>query len=181
MTLQRNPQNRPLPELAFCIRAVTLALGESARPQWWATQFLNETGMRFLERLYPRSAFHAAIYAAGRAACDTHDKAVGRIGVYHLFRMPEPLESEIARVPPDFDPPFLLQLRSELGSPDKLMALLGSMSGGLNLDMAAGARRIGIDRDAATPSGLRKMAAVYQQAFRECKPAFPYFTAEDRD
>ena len=180
MTKHHTTETHSQARLALCIRALTLALGESVRPQWWTTQFMNEAGMRFLERLYPRTAFQAAVHAAGRAACDVHDRAVGRVGVYHLFRVPEALESEIARVPPDFDREFLTQFRADLGSPDKLLAMLGAMCDGIRVESAPGARRIGSDPDSMTSSGLRKVAAIYYRAFGDRTPAFPYFTAEDR-
>jgi hypothetical protein len=63
----------PLGLLALRLRALVLALGESTTPAWWKTEFMNETGLRFLERLYPRTSFQAAVHAAGKAASDAHD------------------------------------------------------------------------------------------------------------
>ncbi len=97
-----------------------------------------------------------------------------------MFRVPEALESEMARVPPNFDHDFLIQFRAGLGSPDKLLALLAAMSDGVRVESAPGARRIGSDPDSMTPTGLRKVAAIYHRAFVEGTPAFPYFTTEDR-
>jgi hypothetical protein len=77
------------------LRALVLLLGETAVPVWWKTEFMNETGFRFLERLYPRTYYRAAVHAAGKAACEALDKAVGRAGLYHLFRLPESLETEL--------------------------------------------------------------------------------------
>jgi len=81
MASPKRSQHNRVVEGVFRLRAVVLALGESAQPPWWRTAFLNETGLRFLERLYPRTAFHAAVHAAGHAACDVHDQAIGRRGV----------------------------------------------------------------------------------------------------
>jgi hypothetical protein len=116
-----------LPLLALRLRALVLALGESATPAWWKTEFMNETGLRFLERLYPRTSFRAAVHAAGKAACDVHDKAVGRVGVYHLFRLPEALETEMNRIPPHTDEIFIGLFRTALGYQDKLLELLVSL------------------------------------------------------
>jgi len=95
MTSAEVSEHKPLLECIIRLRAVVLALGESVQPPWWRTGFLNETGLRFLERLYPRSAFRAAVHAAGKAACEIHDQAIGRRGVFHLFRLPEALEAEV--------------------------------------------------------------------------------------
>lgn len=179
INMQSNPNAQSVSRPALRLRALTLALGESVRPQWWTTQFMSEAGMRFLERLYPRTAFQAAIHAAGRAACDVHDRAVGRVGVYHLFRLPESLELDMARIPPDFDQEFVAELRAGLGTPEKLLALLAAMCEGVEVETAGGARRIGSDLDSLTLPSLRRVAAIYHGAFAHGKPAFPYFTAED--
>jgi hypothetical protein len=167
-----------LPLTALKLRAVILALGESATPPWWKTEFMNETGLRFLERLYPRTSFRAAVHAAGKAASDAHDRAVGRIGVYHLFRLPESFETEMNRMPPDSDEGFFAALRVAFGQPDKLLELLTPLCGGAEADAAPGAKRIGADKDLVTARGFEKAAAVYYHAFTQGKPGFPYFTAE---
>ncbi len=66
MNTEHENQALPLPFLALRLRAVVLALGESASPAWWKTEFLNETGLRFLDRLYPRTSVHAAVHAAAK-------------------------------------------------------------------------------------------------------------------
>ena len=164
--------------LVFRLRALVLALGESTTPTWWKTKFMNETGLRFLERLYPRSFFHAAVHAAGRAASDAHDRAVGRVGVYHLFRLPESLETELDRLPLHMDRDFLSALRGALGQSERLMEMLAPLCAGEIVDSSLGARKVGSDKDLMTTAGLRKTAAVYHAAFVRNKPGFPYFTAE---
>lgn len=177
-TTEYEKQKPPLPVLILRLRALVLALGESTTPAWWNTQCLNEAGLRFLERLYPRTSFHAAIHAAGKAASDAHDRAVGRIGVYHLFRLPESLEAEIHRAPPVADQDFFSVLRAALNRPEPLLELLAPLCGDADADAAPGARKIGTDQDLMTPAGFRKTAAVYHQAFLRRQPGFPYFTAE---
>jgi hypothetical protein len=177
----RTEQEKPkptLPLLVFRLRALVLALGESTAPAWWKTEFMNETGLRFLERLYPRTSLQAAVHAAGKAASDAHDRAVGRVGVYHLFRLPESLELEIHRMPPDSDHNFYSALRTALGRPDKLIELLAPLCGDAEGDTAPGAKRIGTGKDLMTMAGFKKAAAVYHHAFAHKKPCFPYFTVE---
>jgi hypothetical protein len=165
--------------LAIRLRALVLALGESSNPVWWKTEFMNETGLRFLERLYPRTPVRAAVYAAGRAACEAHDKAVGRVGVYHLFRLPESLEAEIHALPSFGNEEFVSQLRSRLGQQENLLEMLSSLCGSeRQKNTVAGPKRIGADSDATTIEALVKAAAVYRDAFKQGKPAFPYFAAE---
>ena len=169
----------PLPVIAIRLRALVLALGECASPPWWKTEFMNETGLRFLERLYPRTFVRAAIHAAGEAACDAHDRAVGRVGVYHLFRLPESLDAEINRMPPNADEEFLSVFRAALGNLDQLMELLASLCSQTEIrDASQGARRIGTDRDLTTHRTFDATAAVYHRAFKQMNPVFPYFAAE---
>lgn len=171
-------QTLPFPLRALRLRALVLALGECSRPPWWKTEFMNETGLRFLERLYPRTSFQAAVHAAGKAASDTHDRSVGRVGVYHLFRLPESLETEMNRMPPNSDEGFFSALRAALGHPERLMELLIPLCGGAGTDGAPGAKRIGTEKDLMTVAGFEKTAAVYHHAFAQGKPGFPYFAAE---
>ncbi|OPY73248.1 MAG: hypothetical protein A4E62_00564 [Syntrophorhabdus sp. PtaU1.Bin002] len=168
----------PLPAIALRLRALILSLGETVNPPWWKTEIMNETGLRFLERIYPRTSFYAAIHAAGKAASDAHDRAVGRVGVYHLFRLPESLETEIHRMPVDPDNDFFTALRMAMGQPAELMKLLALMCSGEGTEASPGAKKIGTDKDLMTTAGLRKTAAFYHTAFARNKPGFPYFIAE---
>jgi len=167
--------------LAVRLRALVLALGESSNPAWWKTKFMNETGLRFLERIYPRTPISAAINGAGKAACEIHDRAVGRVGVYHLFRLPETLEAEIHAFSPSEDEEFFSRFRSSLGQQDGLLELVSTLcSNESPADGAAGPRRIGSESDATTTKALHKAAAIYHEAFKQGKLIFPYF-AEEQD
>lgn len=178
MTTEHEKQKLTLPLLVLRLRVLVLALGESAAPAWWKTEFVNETGLRFLERLCPRTSLQAAVHAAGQAASDAHDRAVGHIGVYHLFRLPESLETEIHRMSPDSDQSFFSVVRAAFGRPEKLMELLTLVCGEAAADAAPGAKRIGTEKDLMTTAGFKKTAAVYHRAFAQRRPCFPYFTAE---
>ncbi|NLT70282.1 MAG: BrxE family protein [Verrucomicrobiaceae bacterium] len=173
-----NLEDARLPVLFFKLRAVTLALGECATPPWWGTGFLDDTGLSFLQRLYPRSFLKAAVEAAGRAACAVHDRATGMVGVYHLFRLPELIESEILRLEPDQADEFPAVLKNALGRPDELLKLLQSMCAGGRAVAATGAKRIGEENRLLTVQGLRETAAVYHAAFKNHSQAFPYFTTD---
>jgi hypothetical protein len=74
------------------LRVTVAFLGEKGQSGWWLTQFLQPSGQRFLEFIYPRSAFSAAVNAASEAAKNFHDERIGKGGVAHLFRLPTSLE-----------------------------------------------------------------------------------------
>ena len=174
MTSAEVSEHKPLLECIIRLRAVVLALGESVQPPWWRTGFLNETGLRFLERLYPRSAFRAAVHAAGKAACEIHDQAIGRRGVFHLFRLPEALEAEVRAFASFSENVMETELRQNLGKVDALIAELKEIGGGSQFDRS-GPLRIGSEADVYRINAFRKTAAVYAAAFSKNGRAFPYF------
>jgi len=167
-------EHKHLLECIIRLRAVVLALGESVQPPWWRTGFLNETGLRFFERLYPRSAFQAAVHAAGKAACEIHDQAIGRRGVFHLFRLPESLETEVRAFAVPSGEALEVELRRKLGKVDALIVWLREMGNGLQVD-PSGPLRVGSESDVYRIKSFRKTAAVYVAAFSKNGRAFPYF------
>ena len=74
------------------LRVAVAFLGEKGQNGWWQTQFLQPTGQRFLEFIYPRTVFAAGVNAASEAAKNFHDDRIGKGGVIHLFRLPPSLE-----------------------------------------------------------------------------------------
>lgn len=179
MKTEHEKQALPLPILALRLRALISALGESSNSAWWKTKFMNETGLRFLERLYPRTPVRAAVHAAGRTACETHDRAVGRVGVYHLFRLPEALEAEMHAVSSFGDEDFFSRFRSCLGQQEDLLEMLMPLcSDEKPTSTATGPKRIGTESNATIIEALGEAAAVYHNAFKQGKPTFPYFAVE---
>ena len=77
------------------LRILVLALGEAHMSGWWKTQFLSTTGLSYLNRLYPRSSFAAAVRSASRAAKAVHDSSIGVGNVFHLFRLPQQHERRV--------------------------------------------------------------------------------------
>src|SRR5712691_10043226 len=104
------------------LRVLVCAIGGSGHAKWWRTEFLTPAGLRFLERLYPRTSHAAAIKATAVAARDLHDTSIGRGGVYHLFRLPDPIERD-QRVAADNGLPrsILSDLERALESRDALL------------------------------------------------------------
>ncbi len=178
---KKNANGIGIPKHLFVIRlrALVLALGESSKTPWWKTEFMNETGLRFLERLYPRTPVRAAVHAAGRAACEAHDQAVGRVGVYHLFRLPEALEVEMHAVTSSDDEAFFSLFRSCLGQHESLLEMIVPFCSGEKLkSIVTGPKRIDVELNETMIEGLSKAAAVYRDAFKQGKPTFPYFVSE---
>jgi len=174
MTSAEVSEQEPLLGRIIRLRAVVLALGEAVQPPWWRTGFLNETGLRFLERLYPRSAFRAAVHAAGMAACEVHDQAIGLRGVFHLFRLPERIEIALRDQSVSFFSDLAEELRPDLGNMDLLLDRLGAMAQRRPID-SLGPKRIGTLSDLFHTDSFREVSSVYFSAFSSGRRAFPYF------
>ena len=84
-----------IPEQLAKVRLVVAYLGEAKQSGWWDCNFLDATGLRFMETTFPRTAPLAALRASAEAACLVHDKAMGRAGTFHLFRLPPALEDHL--------------------------------------------------------------------------------------
>src|SRR5438132_10293692 len=81
---------------AIChLRLHVAALGERLSPPWWRTEFLSPTGLRFVQRLFPRAYLAAALESVTVAARRDHDANIGRRS-FHLFRLPAHMERQLA-------------------------------------------------------------------------------------
>lgn len=161
------------------LRILVLALGESCEPPWWRSKYLSETGLRFLERIYPRSALSAAINSTGGAACRTHDIAIGKRGAFHIFRLPNNLEREINSLLNGRDGSWK-DTSNLLGDECKLKERLLEISIPCDSCDWVGPHRIGAAEDAFKAKSYQIMAAAYLNAFEKGHQAFPYFEIKER-
>jgi len=143
------------------LRTLVLALGEISNPPWWRTKFMSNVGISFLQRIYPRTYFLAALNSAGKAARDIHDQSVGKVGVFHLFRL---CSSEIITM---------------LEDKDKLLQALIKINKSIPVNsLSSGAVNIGSEASSHEYDTYNEMAAIYQAAFEKGKQAFPYMSTE---
>jgi len=80
--------------------------------------------IRFLEHNYDITYLKTVVHSAGKATSNVHDRAVGSIGVYHLFRLSKSLESELHRMPLAEANSFFLKSRNAMERQEKLINLL---------------------------------------------------------
>ncbi len=161
------------------LRALVLALGEASDPPWWRTKFMNDVGFRFLERVYPRAFFQAALNASGKAARDTHDRSVGRVGVFHLFRLPPGLEVDLHAQFSALSNDKSASLMESINNVSLLMENLRKL--GIcedTNDLITGAVKIGVEADCYKLETFNKAASIYFKAFENGKQAFPYLSKE---
>lgn len=159
------------------LRVLVLILGESHHSGWWKSQFLAPVGQSFLERIYPRSTFAAAVRSAGRAALVVHDANIGKGAVFHLFRFPRHLEREIDTALTERSDELSTRFGPLLTDKAALLAQLEACAGETLPSSAVGPVSLAQDSKELAPH----MAAVYVQAFREGTQAFPYCETAEGD
>jgi hypothetical protein len=172
-----SPSGPVTPKWAIAVirsRYLVGALGETASPPWWPTQATTVTGQRFLARLFPRTYQLASLEAVSRAARREHDDRIGRIGVYHLFRLPSADEAAIYDA---LREPEATELLGGLGSvtdPVARLAALGELAGDAMVVDATGPIRRGTVADLHTGATLAEVCATYVAAFEGNRRAYPY-------
>lgn len=153
------------------LRILVLTLGEMQHAGWWKSQFLSQVGLSFLDRLYSRSAFAAAVRSAARAAQLVHDANIGKGAVFHLFRLSPELERKIdtmlVKQSAELEKHYLPLL---LNRP-ALLTELAKLANNTAASAATGPLRL----TANSGQWLAVLAAAYEAAFREEGQVYPYF------
>ena len=152
-------------------------LGQGNQSGWWDCNFLDSTGLRFLETTFPRTARQAALRSTTDAACTIHDKALGRIGSYHLFRLPLALEDLIEHA---YDRMDWLESFKKIESRDSALEVLSTIEGAL-IKAPAGPFQVGVESDLLTNTALCELTAHYRSAFLDQIRCYPYFAAEKNE
>ena len=156
------------------LRILILALGEAHHAAWYKSQFLSPIGLSFLERIYPRSTFAAAVRSVGRAARAVHDASIGTGAVFHLFRLPRQTEREIDAVLDERSTELVDRYRPLLADRASLMHALQEMAGASTT--ASDPPLVGPVRlSAGRAEQVSTMAAAYCGAFQQDTQVFPYF------
>jgi hypothetical protein len=169
------PAQKPALKL-IKLRLLVGFLGEKRQANWWDCGFLDATGRRFLETTFPRTAFFAALRSTAEAARLLHDKRIGRVGVFHLFRLPvdteDALEAHIADLPNE-------EALSWVSSCETALEELGRMDE-TRVSAPPGPVQVGVEKKILVPSSISDLAAHYHSAFEGNFQCFPYFAGESR-
>ena len=99
----------------------------------WSAQAIGLVELRFsgyhwvafLETVFPCTARAAALRSTTEAACIVHDKALGRVGNYHLFRLPPDLEDRLEN---DIDEIDWTESGKQIDSRESAMAALKQLA-----------------------------------------------------
>lgn len=156
------------------------SLGEDAATPWWNTTVTNAVGQRMLTRLFPRTAPVASLETVSRAATLVHDRQIGRLGAYHLFRLP--MAEELALAEALRTPAADALLAALIALPDRAARLeaLSALAGGERAEEAYGPMHLGEPRGLRRGKTLQRLCAVYQGAFAAGRSAYPFLLEAGR-
>jgi hypothetical protein len=113
----------------------------------------------------------AALRSTTEAACIIHDRALGRVGNYHLFRLPPELEDRLEQEAETED---WVDLGEHIETRQSAMAVLKRLAGAF-LKAPAGPVQVGVERKILTATAVRELAAHYHSACQDGIRCFPYF------
>ena len=147
-------------------------LGQKKLANWWDCIFLDETGIRFLQTTFPRSARAAGLHSVVEAACSIHDQAMGKIGSFHLFRLPPNVEDQLDQlVSPAAESPMITDL---ISSREAAIGAIEAMADA-KLTAPSGPVQVGEEKRILTQTSVQELAAHYLSAFEQDIKCFPYF------
>lgn len=173
MTSDPGKVNQSIDQIAL-LRLAVGYLGQQKQSGWWDCNFLDVTGIRFLEATFPRTAWAAALRSTTEAACIVHDQALGRIGSFHLFRLPPVWEDQLEHALDRID---WSSFHNQIESRDIAMNILRQM-GDAVIKAPTGPVQVGVEKRILTNTAIRELAAHYHSAFQDGIRCFPYFVPE---
>jgi hypothetical protein len=153
------------------LRILVLLLGEMQPAGWWNSQFLSKVGISFLERVYPKTNFAAAIQSATQVAKVVHDQVIGKGDVYHLFRLTPRLEREISKELLENSSQIEKRYADILHDKDALLITLQQIAGDVQVSDLVGPVQLSVAANQLSSN----MVALYHYAFQEGKQIYPYF------
>jgi len=151
------------------LRQLVAFLGSKKLQGWWDCSFMDEIGLRYMATTFPRSAAAAALNATIEAAQRTHDEALGRVGCFHLFRLPNSIEERL--VLDDSEQVNDWNAESAISA----LALIADAS----IKAPEGPVQIGQQKRILSVVSVQEIAAHYLSAFQQEIKCYPYFSAQD--
>jgi hypothetical protein len=145
-------------------------LGEKDHANWWPSLWFSSNATAFLSPIYGDRTHVARYHGLVEAARRVHDSRIGIGRVFHLFRLPEPLERRLhdgvttRATPADF---------AFIHKKEDAEALLTEI--GNNVTASIGPISVGSAADLEGRAWLKTVAGHYLAAFKDSQQTFPYF------
>ena len=157
------------------LRVLVGYLGEKEQFGWWDTSFLSPTGRQFLAINFPRAPLNAGSTAVSEAARRVHDARIGRIGAFHLFRLPPSIEESLHEQHYVWDPEFETDwLVSDETAMNRLKEYFSDP-----VESSEGPVQVGKVARILTNSAIAECARHYFGAFDKGTQSYPYFSAAE--
>lgn len=172
-TTQLNDANEP--SALVRLQILVLTLGQPKHFGWWKSEFLLPTGLRYLQRIYPRDFFWAAIRSSALAAKDAHDNAIGVKDAFHLFRLPSSVTNRLHSITASDYSAIEQELAPILEDQSQLLTRLETLAGNTRPAIHVGPVRIGTGKDLIKPETIAQIAYLYHSAFQRNAKTYPYF------
>jgi hypothetical protein len=152
------------------LRLAVAFLGEREQAGWWPSSFLSRNARAFMEPVFGNGYALAQYHGATEAARRVHDDHIGVGRVFHLFRMPEPIERLIFEC-------FADKSVSDEVADSIVSASTADVQLAPNIGRTeTGPVRIGNIEMVGEPDAMATVAAHYQAAFKAHTQCFPYFS-----
>lgn len=145
-------------------------LGEKDHANWWPSLWFSSNATAFLSPIYGDRTHVARYHGLVESARRVHDSRIGVGRVFHLFRLPEPLER---RLHDSVTTGGTLADFAFIRTKEDAEALLIEI--GNNVAANTGPIRVGRAADLEDGAWLKTVAGHYLAAFRGSQQTFPYF------
>jgi hypothetical protein len=162
------------PESVVAARYLVGSLGEDAATPWWNTTATSAVARRMLARMFPRTVLNASLETVSRAAAIVHDQQIGRLGAYHLFRLPVAEEVALAEYLRAGASDAVLQRLADLPDRPARIAALAALANGEHVDDAYGPMHYGTTMGLRRGKTVQRLCAAYLGAFTAERTAYPF-------
>ena len=150
-------------------------MGEKNQSNWWDSSFFTKASEGFLVHTFPRTVLLGQYHGVNEAARIIHDEYIGVGTSYHLYRLPESIEREIAK--------SIQELSNEnffstiLDDSESAMKALNMLTSYKNL-FSEGPLKLGVYTDKSLFDLISRSLSYYSSAFSKDVKSFPYISDE---
>ena len=155
------------------LRLAVGLLGEREQSAWWPSGFLGRHAQAFLNPVFGSKTRMAQYRGVTEAACRIHDERIGVGRVFHLYRLPETIEQQMAAALQEGSLPE--DVTGCFDSTEWAESVLVDLEKG-PAAAKPGPVRLGSTDMINSPDGVALLAATYRVAFHSGVKCYPYLT-----